>query len=907
MPEVLNDAEWQRLQEIVEIATTLPAEERVQYIDNACASCPTLRPQVEAMLAAFDDPTINTLLISRTVAATVAGMPSAGERLGPYRLLEIVGRGGMGVVYRAIRDDDEYHKEVAIKIASGHFSPELRQRFLHERQILANLEHPSIARLLDGGTTPDGLPYVVMEFVSGKPIDQYCREANSGRGLSQRHKIELVIQLANAVEYAHRHLVVHRDLKPDNIHVTDEGIPKLLDFGIAKALDPQASGVNSGLTIDTARLMTPEYASPEQVRAEAVTTMTDVYQIGLLLYQLLTGKRPFQSSPNMSMGELERMICNTQPPKPQIDRDLDQVVLHALEKDPRQRYASAGKLAEDLERYLHGFPVQARPVPMLHRVGKFVRRNKAPVAAASALVFLLVGFVFALSIEVGRAKQQRDRANQQRDSANQIANFLVNIFSASDPSQARGRNISARELLDRGAQSIQEKNQLDPEVKDRLLETLGTSYESLGAYQRSLDLYEQLLQFRRQRYGEHSKEYAAALGRIAHVDMESERYSDMMNVLPRWVELTREVNGVFSPETENALSTLALNYALQGDFRRAESTAQQVLTITRKLTGDRSPQTLGVDESLGLIQEYRGEDDLAEASYRTVLNALQKGDWRNSENVVRILDIRGKLGYVLTEEGRYQEAESLLQNIVPMEQKILGAHTTQVADVEVDVGFLDASIGKFQEAEQMMNDAIAIQAAVLGTHSLYLGGTYDELARVYIFEGKYALAKPLIEKALPNLTQMTYAAGARHEEEHPVIARVLRHLAIIQLHQHQLAKAEQTVRRALKGESAYNSPTSPYAAQDYQTLGEILEAEGKPAEAELDLRRAFDIYRTTAQSYLPGRASTLEDLGELLLHEHRNTQAKPVLMEAAAILQKELPSDAPALRQTRRMLASAGR
>lgn len=907
MLRTLTQADWLKLQEIVDRAIPLPAGERGKYVEDACLEWPTLRPQVEAMLAALEGTSFNSELIARSLAeSALAEQPAPGTRVGPYRLLEMIGLGGMGVVYRAVRDDDEYHKEVAIKVVSGGaYSAALRQRFVRERQILANLEHPNIARLLDGGTTQEGLPYVVMEFVSGKPIDRYCREANRGGELGRRDKIELVVQVARAVDYAHRHLVVHRDLKPDNIHVTAEGVSKLLDFGIAKALQPQEAGIQEGHTVDAARLMTPAYASPEQVRGETVTTATDVYQIGVVLYLLLTGKTPFQTDAKMRIGPLERMICEMPPARPDCDRDLDQIVLHALEKDPARRYPSAGALADDLERYLHGFPVEARPASTFYRAGKFVRRNMLAVSAALILVVVLVGFIPVLTIEVGRVRQQRDLAAQQRDSANQIANFLVNIFSAPDPTHARGRNLSARDLLDRGALTIQAQNIVDPDVKDRLLTTLAKSYDNLGAYDRAVALYRQLLQLRRRRYGEHSREYVAALGYVAYADLEAENYDDMMQVLPRWVELTREINGNFSQEGENALGVMALDSALQGDFQKAESSDLQVLAITRKLNGNNSPQTLRVYSSLGLIQEYRGEDDRAEASYRTVLNALEKGNWQNSENVVWILDTRGKLGCTLTEEGRYREAEQQLHDVVARERKILGAHNSQVADAEINTGFLDASTGRFQQADRLFKDAIAIHSEVLGPHSLYVGGDDNELARLYIFEGKYALARTYIERALPNFTQMTRAAGAQHQEEHPVIARVLRHLGIIEMHQDELAAAEQTLRHALKGESTYNSPTSPYAAQDYQTLGEVLAAEGKEADAETNMRQALNIYLTTAQPYLRGRAMTLEELGKLLVNEHRNAEAQPMLSEAVAILQRELPPTDPTLRRVQSLRAKA--
>ncbi len=357
MRTLLTAQDWIRLQQIFDVAVEMKPAERASYLEESCGDDLALRQRIESLLHSIDADTGLSEIVGRGAAEAMRStLPVIGERLGPYEITAVLGQGGMGVVYRAHRADEEYTKEVAIKVASfGLLTPELRQRFIRERQILANLDHPNIARLLDGGTTAEGVPFVVMEFIAGQPIDEYCAK----HGLGRRAVLMLMIEVARAVDYAHRHLVVHRDLKPDNILITEEGDPKLLDFGIAKALDPEASGLDGVKTMDAARLLTPDYASPEQVRGGAITTATDVYQLGVLLYLLLVGKRPFAVAA-ASMGELERMICESPPSKPNLGADLDRIVLQALEKDPRRRYSSAEALAEDLERYLGGCPVRAR-------------------------------------------------------------------------------------------------------------------------------------------------------------------------------------------------------------------------------------------------------------------------------------------------------------------------------------------------------------------------------------------------------------------------------------------------------------------------------------------------------------------------------------------------------------------
>ena len=392
--------EWQKLEEIFQTAADLSPDSQTIYLDSACRGNPDLRREVEAMLAASP-----LGLIESTIAATADDLieqndPLVGTWLGPYRIAGVLGRGGMGTVYRAFREDDQFHKQVAIKVIPRLMAgPDAVARFRAERQILANLEHSNIARLFDGGTS-EGIPYLVMEYIEGVPITQYVRE----KALSIPDRLHLIESVCGAVLYAHRNLVIHRDLKPANILVAADGTVKLLDFGVAKLADPAAGQA----TLTSEMMMTPDYASPEQIRGEAVTTASDVYSLGVVLYEVLTGERPYRIT-SANLHELERVVCKTEPRKPstlehlpartrrRLAGDLDNIVLMALRKDVARRYGSVEQLSEDIRRHLAGLPVEARRDTVWYRGHKFLLRNRWSAAAAVLVAASLVtGSVIAL-------------------------------------------------------------------------------------------------------------------------------------------------------------------------------------------------------------------------------------------------------------------------------------------------------------------------------------------------------------------------------------------------------------------------------------------------------------------------------------------------------------------------------
>ncbi len=506
---------WRQIETLFNAAADRAIEARSAYLDQACRGDWELRQEVESLLdkenpeGAF----LATLILDATDSISVTDAEDfIGKRIGAYRVTDLIGEGGMGTVLRAARDDDQYQKEVAIKLVKpGMGTGFVLRRFRHERQILANLEHPYIARLLEGGTTGDGQPYLVMEFVEGLPIAQYCEE----KALSLPDRLNLFRAVCSAVQYAHQNLVIHRDLKPSNILVMDDGTPKLLDFGIAKLLEPQNDSPSATQTLTGMRIMTPDYASPEQARGEQVTTATDVYSLGVVFYELLTGQRPYQFA-KLTPSEIERVICQTQPQRPsdavakktsakwrrQLSGDLDNIALMAMRKEPERRYQSAEQFSDDIRRHLSGLPVRARHDTVGYRARKFITRHKLGVAATLLVAFSLVGGVVATSYQARRAER---RFQQVRKLANTF------LFDVHDQIQNLPGSTEARETVVETAleylNSLSKEAAGDPALEwelavayqkvgdvqgDPWVANLGHTEAAMESYRKSLNLAEKL-------------------------------------------------------------------------------------------------------------------------------------------------------------------------------------------------------------------------------------------------------------------------------------------------------------------------------------------------------------------------------------------------------------------------------
>ena len=493
--------EWERVQELFAAAVELPPEERTAFLDRECGDDETLRREVQSLLDSDEQAQSFIEGPAARLAPELLGEAEpdasiAGRHFGPYEVVREIGRGGLGAVYLAVRWDGEYRKEVALKlIRRGLDTDDILRRFRNERQILAQLEHPNIARLIDGGTTDDGLPYFVMEYINGEPISTYCEK----NGLATRERLELFRKVCGAVTYAHQNLVIHRDLKPSNIVVTADGEPKLLDFGIAKLLTAESELFTQ--TAPALRAMTPEYASPEQIKGERITTASDVYSLGVLLYELLTGRRPYRLK-TRTPEEIARAITDQEPERPStavaanpdarvesrglLDADLDNIVLMAMRKEPHRRYPSAAALAEDIRRHEEGLPITARANTFSYRAGKFISRHRAGALAAALVMLAIVVGMAATLWQAGVARAEKARAEKRFNDVRKLANsYLFDVYPKIENLEG---SLEAREAILTNALAYLDSLANEAQGDSELQSELATAYEKVGDVQGGLGM-----------------------------------------------------------------------------------------------------------------------------------------------------------------------------------------------------------------------------------------------------------------------------------------------------------------------------------------------------------------------------------------------------------------------------------
>jgi serine/threonine protein kinase/tetratricopeptide (TPR) repeat protein len=719
---------WQQIKVVLDGALDREGAERAVFLDQACRGDEELRREVESFAASeteagdfIETPVFRILLEEPEPLAL-------GQRVGAYRIVSEIGRGGMGAVYLAERDDREFEQKVAIKLVRrGMDTEEIVRRFRSERQILAHLDHPNIAKLFDGGSTEDGRPYFVMELVEGRPIDQYCDE----RKLPVRARLELFRQVCAVIHFAHQNLIVHRDLKPGNILVTADGVPKLLDFGIAKLLDPSQDLY--ALTRVEQRPMTPEYASPEQVKGETITTASDVYSLGVLLYELLTGHRPYRPSPSDPQS-LVRAICETDPIRPssivgrvesiqkrdgsivevtpeaisrvregdehqlrrRLSGDLDTIVLKAMQKDPQRRYASVDQLADDLGRHLQNLPVVARKDTLAYRTRKFVRRNKWGVGIAAAVFLLIAGFGIWVTVLWQQAVREQQRAQA-------VSTFLEELFSRSDPSKSHGEDVTVRQMLDQGARKINSGLESQPAVRADLMETMGRAYRSLGLYEEARPLLEGAL---RLNHNADALIVAQNLHNLAGERRDVGRYAEAEQLIRAALKIEEEHKATESLDYAKGLSNLAELLANRGEPGQAEDLLKRSLQIKRRLPDADESDIASSYNSLGKHYELLGNYNDAELNYQEALRIRVKlAGGRLDPAVATSI---GSIGSVLEDRGDLAGAEKLYKQALEMRRKLYGYANPKLAPSLSNLGHVLLAEGKLSEAEASFREALSV-------------------------------------------------------------------------------------------------------------------------------------------------------------------------------------------------------
>ncbi|RMH15278.1 MAG: hypothetical protein D6696_21155 [Acidobacteria bacterium] len=906
---------WQRIKEIFDRAAGLSGDERSAYLDRACAGDGELRAEVESLLVS--DETTESVLDERmadvfgALLERDARRALAGREIGNYRLLRELGHGGMAVVYAAARADDQYRKEVAIKlIKRGMDSEPIIARFLQERQILANLDHPNIARLFDGGVTDDGSPYLVMELIEGEPIDRYCDR----HGLSIRQRLELFLTVCQAVRYAHQNLIVHRDLKPSNILVTAGGVPKLLDFGIAKLLDPGDDQV--GATVAGQRPMTPEYASPEQIRGQPITTATDVYSLGVLLYRLLTGERPYRLD-QPTQRQIERAVCEQQPerpstvvargvPSPQADPardglarrrprsperlrrvlrgDLDNIVLMALEKSPERRYASVEQLAEDVRRYLDGQPVTARKDTPLYRASKFVRRHRVGVAAAALIVASLLGGIVATTWQMqvatrerARAEEQAQLANEQRATAEQVVDFLVGLFEVADPGEALGETITARELLERGARKIEPELAGRPLVQARIMDAVGQVYANLGLYDDARPQLEGALEIRRRLLGEDHLEVAESLSVLAEVEREEGHLEEAERLHRQALEIRRSHFGGMHPLVARSQAELGRVLLDRGEIDRAEALLERTLAWQRQTGGGEADELVMTLNNLALVYETRTRFAEAEGLYRQALAIHGRSLPEAHPEMIRL---RKNLADVLCAQGKYDEARASYERILDAERQVLGENNPSFATTLNNFARCLKEQHELAQAEALYRRALAIRQASLPPGHELVAESLNNLANVlYARGGDLEETENLMRQALERLR----AIYGRH----PSVAGVINNLAAVLQRKGDLAAAQALYEEALAINREIFGDHHLSVAKNLNNLGSLASRRRRYAEAEASFRQALPLYRQLLGDDHPEVARVRMNLGEALLALGRFAEAESELRLALDLFRQQ--------------------
>ncbi len=855
---------WERIQELFHEAADLAPGARAALLDRACAGDPELRAQVEALL---DGDAAGESLVDRDVSHVASALlphahaaPLPTHVVGPYRLVRLLGEGGMGVVYLAERAD--LGSAAAIKLLrDAWLSPARRERFVAEQKVLAQLNHPAIARLFDAGTLADGTPWIAMEHVEGVALGEYCRS----RQLPLRARLQLVRGVGEAVLHAHQNLVIHRDLKPSNVLVRADGSVKLLDFGIAKQLErlDDDGDAQDEVTRTGMRLMTPAYAAPEQVKGERVGIHTDVYALGVMLYELLSGALPFDLT-DKTPGESVRLIVETDPPRPsarasrdgvQASRaewdDLDVLCLTAMHKDPARRYRSVDALVRDIDHFLAGEPLDAHADTWGYRLATFVRRNHRSVGATAVALVAVVALVAFYTV---RLAQARDRALNESVRAQRIQRFMSNLFRGGDEAAGPAESLRVVTLLDQGVAEARALD-LEPRVQADLYQTLGGIYGQLGALERADSL----------------------LGRG----------------LAQW----RRIAGDSSVEAARAMVALGDLRTSQARYDEGEQLLRAGVTTlsTSRDAGDAA--VLEARTALGRALTERGEHARAIAELDSAMASLRAGETARREPRL-VHEALGELANAHFYAGNYDVADSLNRQVLAMTRALYGERHPRVAEDLMNLGATQQERGKYKESEQLFREALAISTAFYGENHYRTAGNLTYLGRSLLLQNRYAEARIPFERALA-IRERVFGAM------HPFVANTLNELGSLAVREERYADAEALYHRVLdiygraySGKNFRRGVATANLADTYMY--------------RKDYRRAEPLYREALDIYIASQGAEHLNtgighikLGRCLLRSGRFREAVPETERGYAIVAKVAAPDVSFLQAARLDLSIA--
>lgn len=798
----MEQGRWQRIEELYHSAVALRPAEQAAFLDQACRDDPGLRRELESLLAhdkrAEDFIESPALEIAASQFAWGEDRSLVGRVIGHYRILSLLGSGGMGQVWLA-EQTAPVKRQVALKlIRAGMFDSAALQRFQAERQSLAIMEHPAIAKVFDAGTTADGQPYFVMEYVPGVPITDYCDQ----KKLKIAERLELFVKVCEGVQHAHQKAMIHRDLKPANIlivEVDDKPVPRIIDFGLAKSVTPDLPD-QTAFTLAGTLVGTPGFMSPEQADAvtQDVDTRTDVYSLGAVLYVLLTGSLPFAPPPGkkQTLAEILNQLREEDPPRPStrtrvqsesantaagargmesgqlarmLSGDLDCIAMKALERDRDQRYGTPSELSTDIRRYLNNEPVVARPASLGYRLRKYVRRHRGGVAVAAGLVLLLAGFTGMQAVQLRRITRERDRANR-------ITEFMTNMFKVLDPSEARGNTVTAREVLDKASKDVDTGLSSDPELQGDLMAAMANTYFNLGLHQQALQLLEQAARIESRVLGPNNPKTLQVMSLQGLILQRLGHYVESEKLLRETWERQNRSLGTENTSTLVTLDRLGETLTVERRYAEAEKMQRQVLEMRRRTDAPNNDELLQAMDELAYTLLRKGSYAEAEQLQREVLEAARNAHGEDYPLTLREMD---NLSLTLDAEEKYAEDEELLRHALELHLRVFGPRHPRTLGIMNNLATVLLDENRYADAEKMYRQILDIRRSVSGPespaviHTLgLLGVTLADQKRFpeaeKLFQQAIALAAKQPGQVLLSMTQYNFACAAAvagHDDE----------------------------------------------------------------------------------------------------------------------------------------------
>jgi len=784
----MDKKQWQRIKSIFNEAIDLSKEERSIFLDKTCEGDIALLDELNSLLKSYEDsgnfmdqPEEDVLLLREA-----SRDPYLGKKIESFKIISLIAEGGMGRVYLAKRMDDQFSQTVAIKLVRYSFNSDyLLLRFHNERQMLSALNHPYIAQLLGGGTTRDGVPYFIMEYVDGIPVEEYCDEHR----LSIRERLRLFQKICSAVHFVHSNLVVHRDIKPSNILVSKEGIPKLLDFGIAKILEEGESS-NSRITITKQWNLTPDFASPEQLQKKPITTATDIYSLGALLYGLLCGRHPYFLR-NGSPAEIIHQVCEEKIMRPsrramemegykpankkvespeaiancrkisegklsnKLKGDLDNIVLKAMHQDPRKRYGSVEQLSEDIERHLNGLPVIARNDTLGYRMTKFINRHRVGVATSILVVLVLIAGIIGVSWQAHLANNERIKAQLETKKAERINSFLGEMLSSADPSNI-GQDVKVVEVLDQAAEKLRSELNEEPAIRASLHNTLGITYQSLGLYNKAVQQFQLALNLNQELFGDKDSRSIQSIKNLALAYHFTGDYATAGKLYKKaeWgFRSLGDTTEEYFAELLNDYGTLFMDL---GEYEKSLQNFSMALALYRNIHGPEHRQVAAVMNNLAMTYDYYNMLDSAEFYYKKAIEMDIKLLGYQSIEVTRVLN---NLAFIFLAKKEYKEAFSHFEESRKLRRSIQGPIHPDYALATFNAGCCLYYLRQYDRGLVLIDSAMSIwKNSLEPDHPLY--------GNAYFWKGKMKNAQDKPEEALNFLKKslkIRLKAGNRNE------------------------------------------------------------------------------------------------------------------------------------------------